>query len=180
MRRKQAHVGNQADHAIATVLSCSDSRVPVELIFDAGIMDLFVVRTAGHALDDAALASLEYGMLHVHTPLMVVLGHSGCGAVTATLEMVTEGSKPAEPSLVSLLEGIAPAVHGAMAQRSDAGKDELLDLAIEENVRNTIQMLFQRSPAIKKGVEQGDFHVVGAIYDLGEGRVRWLDPGQAD
>lgn len=176
LRRQQAHVGDQGDHAIATILSCSDSRVPVELIFDQGIMDLFVVRTAGQAVDDAALASLEYGMLHVHTPLLVVLGHSGCGAVTATLNMVANGAKPAEPSLVNLLEGIAPAVRSAMEQNAGAGKEKLLDMAIEENVRQIIQSLFQRSPDIKRGVAEGSFDVVGAIYDLGDGRVRWMEP----
>ncbi|MCB2190894.1 MAG: carbonic anhydrase [Deltaproteobacteria bacterium] len=176
LRRRQAHLGDQAHHALATVLSCSDSRVPVELIFDVGIMDLFVVRTAGHALDSATLASVEYGMLHVHTPLLVVLGHSSCGAVTAALNMVKDNAVPHEASLRQLLDGIAPAVHQAMADSAEAEGGELLDRAIEENVRHTMRTLFQQSPAIKQGVADGDFAAVGAIYDLAHGRVRWLEP----
>ena len=179
LRRRQAHLGNQADHAMATVLSCSDSRVPVELIFDVGIMDLFVVRTAGHSLDSATLASVEYGMLHVHTPLLVVLGHSGCGAVTAALNMVQNDALPAEASLRELLGGITPAVRQAMADLPEAQSGELLDRAIEENVRLTMQALFRRSEAIREGVASGAFAAVGAIYDLAHGRVRWLEPRQA-
>jgi carbonic anhydrase len=179
LRRRQAHLGNQADHALATVLSCSDSRVPVELIFDVGIMDMFVVRTAGHTLDAATLASVEYGMLHVHTPLLVVLGHTGCGAVTAALEMVKSDAAPAEASLRNLLGGITPAVRRAMAALPGADSGELLDRAIEENVLQTLQALFRQSPAIRQGVAAGDFAAVGAIYDLGHGRVRWLEPPQS-
>ncbi|MCF8065615.1 MAG: carbonic anhydrase [Desulfarculaceae bacterium] len=174
-RRRQAHLGNQADHAMATVLSCSDSRVPVELIFDVGIMDLFVVRTAGHCLDSATLASVEYGMLHVHTPLLVVLGHTGCGAVTAALDMVQNDAAPAEASLRKLLSGITPAVHQAMADLPEANGEELLDRAIEENVKMTMQTLFQQSEAIREGAASGAFTAVGAIYDLAHGRVKWLE-----
>ncbi|MBU4563942.1 MAG: carbonic anhydrase [Desulfarculus sp.] len=178
LRRRQAHLGNQADHAMATVLSCSDSRVPVEMIFDVGIMDLFVVRTAGHSLDSAALASVEYGMLHVHTPLLVVLGHSNCGAVTAALDMVQNDAVPAEASLRGLLSGITPAVHQAMADLPEANSGALLDRAIEENVKQTMQTLFRQSEAIRDGVASGAFAAVGAIYDLAHGRVKWLEPGQ--
>lgn len=175
LRRQQAHLGDQADHAMATVLACSDSRVPVEKIFDVGIMDLFVVRTAGHALDAAALASVEYGMLHVHTPLLVVLGHSGCGAVTAALKMVRDDATPQEESLRHLLRGITPAVHQAMADLPAGGGDELLERAIEENVKQGLGTIMQKSSAIKQGVAAGDFAAVGAVYDLAQGRVRWLE-----
>ncbi|MBU1155558.1 MAG: carbonic anhydrase [Proteobacteria bacterium] len=178
LRRKEAHLGNQADHAMATVLACSDSRVPVEMIFDVGIMDLFVVRTAGHSMDSATLASVEYGMLHVHTPLLVVLGHTGCGAVTAALDMVQNDAVPAQASLRGLLSGITPAVHQAMADLPEAGAEELLDRAIEENVKQTMQALFRQSKAIREGVASGAFAAVGAIYDLAHGRVRWLEPQQ--
>lgn len=178
LRRRQAHLGNQADHAMATVLACSDSRVPVEMIFDVGIMDLFVVRTAGHSLDSATLASVEYGMLHVHTPLLVVLGHTNCGAVTAALDMVQNDAVPAEASLRGLLSGITPAVHQAMADLPEANGGALLDRAIEENVKQTMQALFRQSEAIREGVASGAFAAVGAIYDLAHGRVKWLEPGQ--
>ena len=173
-RRQQAHLGNQADHAMATVISCSDSRVPVEMIFDVGIMDLFVVRTAGHALDSAALASVEYGMMHVHTPLLVVLGHTGCGAVTAAMEMVQGGEHPPEQGLRDLLDGIAPSVHRAMADMPQAEDGQVLNRAIEENVRQTLRTILDKSEAIREGVASGAFCVVGAIYDLAHGRVRWL------
>ena len=82
-RLAQAGTENQGDHAYATVITCSDSRVPVELIFDAGVMDIFVIRVAGNVCDTDEVGSIEYGLAHVHTPILVVLGHTQCGAVTA-------------------------------------------------------------------------------------------------
>ena len=115
-------------------------------------MDLFVVRTAGHCLDSATLASVEYGMLHVHTPLLVVLGHTGCGAVTAALDMVQNDAAPAEASLRKLLSGITP---GGCTKPwpicPRANSEELLDRAIEENVKMTMRTLFQQSEAIRGG-----------------------------
>ncbi|MBE0665669.1 MAG: carbonic anhydrase, partial [Candidatus Aminicenantes bacterium] len=87
-RLAQAGKESQADHAYATVISCSDSRVPVELLFDAGIMDIFVVRVAGNVMDVDEAGSIEYGLVHVNTPVLVVLGHTQCGAVTAVTQVV--------------------------------------------------------------------------------------------
>ncbi len=174
-RRALAAGSDQGAYALATVLACSDSRVPVELIFDAGIMELFVVRVAGNVVDRATLASVEYGVLHAHTPLLVVLGHSGCGAVTAALARERGGPAPAEPAVRELLAGIAPAARAAMTGRPQAGREELVDLAVEQNVRRSLRGLFNASPALREAGAAGDFRAVGAVYDLAEGLVRWLD-----
>lgn len=178
-RRELAAVSNQGDYALATVLCCSDSRVPAELIFDAGIMELFVVRVAGNVVDRATLASVEYGVLHAHTPLLVVLGHSDCGAVTAALARESGGPDPQEPALAELLDGIAPAVRAAMAEAPGAGGDGRLDRAVEHNARRSLSLLFEASPALRQAREEGRFTAVVAIYDLADGLVRWLDTDSA-
>jgi carbonic anhydrase len=173
-RRELAAGGDQAEHALATVLACSDSRAPVERIFDAGIMDLFVVRVAGQVLGESVLASLEYGVLHVHTPLLVVLGHTGCGAVTAALARERGGPAPAEEKVGRLVERISPAARRALQAAAGQGPERELELAVEENVRQAVAELDRLSPALCRAESRGEFAAAGAIYDLGTGRVRWL------
>jgi carbonic anhydrase len=174
VRRALAAGGDQADHAVVTVLSCSDSRVPVERIFDAGIMDLFVVRTAGQALDSAGLASLEYGVLHARTPLLVVLGHSRCGAVTAALARERGGPSPAQERVGRLLDRLVPAARRALEELPGAGEAELVERAVAENVRLGLREIMERSPALARARDQGLFEAAGAHYDLATGRVGWL------
>jgi len=173
-RRRLAANADQGAHAVATVLACSDSRVPVELIFDAGVMDLFVVRVAGNVVTPATLASLEYGVLHVNTPLLVVLGHSGCGAVTAALGMERGEAPPAEFHVTNLLECISPAVRGALEGVPPAGPESLLDRAIELNVRRAMSQILCMSPPLDRAAGQGRFQLAGALYELGDGEVKWL------
>jgi carbonic anhydrase len=156
-------------HPFATVLACSDSRVPVELLFDQGVGDVFVVRVAGNVADTDEIASLEYGVDHLATPVLVVLGHERCGAVTATVEGAeTHGSIP------ELLAKIRPAV--AQTRRMHPGTEPaaLVPLAIRTNVFLAIETLLRRSEAVRKRVAAGELQVVGAIYDLSTGRVEWL------
>ncbi len=102
----QAGKENQADHAYATIISCSDSRVPVERIFDAGIMDLFIIRVAGNVVDTDEAGSIEYGLAHVKTPLFVVLGHTQCGAVTAVTEAIQGHGHALEINIPPLVDNI--------------------------------------------------------------------------
>lgn len=180
-RRQLAAAGDQAEHALATVLACSDSRVPVEHIFDVGVMDIFVVRVAGNIISRSTLASLEYGVLHVHTPLLVVLGHSDCGAVTSALAWQGGGPAPREEKVRWLLERIVPVAGRARAALPGRDGSEVLDRAVEENVRQSLEDILSLSPPLAQAAGQGSFAAVGAIYDLPSGRVRWLDhgPGQA-
>lgn len=173
-RLKLAGSASQADYAYATVLSCSDSRVPVEYIFDAGVMDIFVVRVAGNVCDTDEAGSIEYGLAHVHTPLLVVLGHTQCGAVTAVTHEVQGEGHALERNIPALVDNIEPAVRRAMASTSKADDDQVIPLAIEENVWQSIEDLFRASPATRKLMQSGEVKVVGAIYDVETGLVHWL------
>ena len=152
-----------------TVLSCADSRVPVELLFDQGIGDTFVVRVAGNVSDTDEVGTIEYGVGHLKTPLVVVLGHTGCGAVKAVLEGATvHGSIPA------LVDNIAPAVARAKAANPGASGAALLGAAVNANVWVSIDDLFQRSAEVRELVTSGNLKVVGAVYDLESGQISLL------
>jgi carbonic anhydrase len=169
-----AGISDQGNYAFATVLSCSDSRVPVELIFDAGIMDLFVVRVAGNVCDTDEIGSIEYGLAHVKTPLLVILGHTRCGAVTAVSQAVAGHGHKLERNIPPLVDNIIPAVRRAMDRHADVHGEAIVPFAIEENVWQGVEDLFMKSPAVRNLVKAGTVKVVGAIYDLGTGKVEWL------
>ncbi|MDF1810340.1 MAG: methyl-accepting chemotaxis protein [Phycisphaerales bacterium] len=174
-RFTQAGSENQGDHAIATVITCSDSRVPVELLFDAGVMDLFVIRVAGNVCDTDEIGSIEYGLAHVNTPLLVVLGHTQCGAVTAVTNAETGHPHQLERNIPPLIDNIKPAVRRALDSCSGCDTDTVVEHAIQENVWQSIEDLFQDSPVTRNLVNEGKVKVVGAIYNVGTGQVEWLD-----
>jgi len=151
----------------ASILACSDSRGPVELIFDRGVGDLFVVRVAGNVAGDTELASLEYGVEHLNTPILVVLGHSKCGAVTA----VTKAAE-LHGHLGAIAEKIQPAADKARTESTNP--NDLIPRAVQANVWNTMERVMRDSSIIRERVEAGNVQVVGAIYDLETGRVSWL------
>ncbi|OGV54747.1 MAG: carbonic anhydrase [Lentisphaerae bacterium GWF2_52_8] len=173
-RIKLAGEANQGAYAYATVLSCSDSRVPVEYVFDAGVMDVFVVRIAGNVCDTDEIGSIEYGIAHVKTPVLVVLGHSQCGAVTAVCDHLQGKKQQLERNIPPLVDKIIPAAERAMKSHSELKGAELLPYAIEENVWQSINDLFMKSPATRQLVKDGKVKLVGAIYDVGSGKVNWL------
>ncbi|MGH8851767.1 MAG: carbonic anhydrase [Casimicrobiaceae bacterium] len=150
----------QVQHPIAAILSCADSRVAPELVFDQGPGELFVVRVAGNIVTPDLLASLEYGVQFLGAPLVMVLGHSGCGAVDAAIKVLkTKAVLPGK--LPGLIRAIKPAV--IAAEKTKTG--DLLDNAIAENVRRQVIRLKNSPPIIKKVL------VVGAVYDLRTGKV---------
>jgi len=165
---------NQGDYAYATVITCSDSRVPVELVFDAGVMDIFVIRVAGNVCDTDEIGSIEYGLAHVDTPVLVVLGHTQCGAVTAVTHAIHGKGHELERNIPPLVDNIEPAVRRAMAAHPEMHGDTIIPLAVEENVWQGIEDLFTESPATRSLVKEGKAKVLGAIYDVGSGAVRWL------
>lgn len=170
-RVKLASVSNQKDYALVTILSCSDSRVPVELIFDAGIMDLFVIRTPGNICKSNEVGGIEYGIHHVYTPLVVILGHSDCGAVTTAVK----GTGKLERNIPGLLEPIRKVVDRARKGYPGISEEELIKLCIRENVYYEIKILFERSAATRNIVKKGKVKVLGGIYDIDSGKVEWLD-----
>jgi carbonic anhydrase len=173
-RLKLAGSEDQGKYAYATVITCSDSRVPVELIFDAGVMDIFVIRVAGNVCDTDEIGSIEYGLGHVHTPVLVVLGHTQCGAVTAVTRALNGQGHKLERNIVPLINNIIPAVEKAKAEHKDLHGDAVIPYAIEENVWLGIHDLFMQSPEARNMVKEGKAKVVGAIYDVGTGKVKWL------
>ncbi len=165
---------NQADHAYASILSCSDSRVPVELIFDAGVMDLFIIRVAGNVCNGDEIGSIEYGLAHVHTPVLVVLGHTQCGAVTAVTHALQGKGHALERNIPPLVKSIEPAVRQAMADHPNAHGNDILPHAIEANVWRGIETLFMESPVTRDLIKRGAAKVVGALYDVSTGTIHWL------
>jgi len=150
----------------AAILSCADSRVAPELAFDQGPGDLFVVRVAGNFVSNDGLASLEYAVQFLGTRLILVLGHSNCGAVDAAIQVVRD--KLELPGhLPEMLREIKPAAETALA----GGGDDLLDMAIAENVRLGVDRLAKAEPIIGGMVASGGVKVVGAVYDLATGKV---------
>jgi carbonic anhydrase len=170
----QAGSEDQGKHAFATIISCSDSRVPVERLFDAGIMDTFIIRVAGNVVDTDEAGSIEYGLAHVNTPLFVVLGHTQCGAVKAVTAAMEGHGHPLEVNIPALVDNIEPAVKRAMEQNPKADEKEVVPFAIVENVWQSVHDLFIKSAAAREMVKSGKVKVVGAIYDVGTGKVDWL------
>lgn len=165
---------NQGDYAYATVITCSDSRVPVEILFDAGIMDIFVIRVAGNVLDVDEIGSVEYGLAHVNTPVFVVLGHTQCGAVTAVTNAVQGHGHPLERNIPPLIDNIIPAVKKAIADNPNGTGEDMISRAIEENIWQGVEDLFMKSPVSRDLVKTGKAKVVGAIYDVSNGQITWL------
>ncbi|MBI1919543.1 MAG: carbonic anhydrase [Geobacter sp.] len=162
----------------AIVLSCSDSRVPPEIIFDKGLGEIFVVRVAGNVVDPVTLGSIEYAAEHLGSPLIVVLGHERCGAVTAAVDAK---GKP-EGNIGAIVKSIAPAVKKAKSQCKDCKKKEctgdekakLVECAIDENVKLVAGNITKQSAVIKELVKKGKVKIVTAKYDLDDGLVTLL------
>ena len=167
--RQQELAGGQHPHA--TILSCADSRVAPEIILDQGLGDLFDVRVAGNVATDSEVASIEYAAEHLHTRLVVVMGHQKCGAVTAAAEA---GTGPADGHLGVLLSLIRPAVQSAKSQSGD-----VVENAVRINVENVVRQLRASTPVLAGLVAHGELTVVGAVYSLDTGKVAWLPQGSA-
>ena len=166
---RRALTAGQGQHPFATVLTCSDSRVPAELIFDQGIGDLFVVRVAGNVAATDEIGSMEYAVDHLNTPVVVVLGHSQCGAVTAVVE-----NAKLPGSIAALVAPIKPAADKAKAENPGAAKEAQVSAAVKANVFQAMEDVLTKSPVIKAAVKAGKTRLVGALYDLDTGKVEWL------
>jgi carbonic anhydrase len=153
-------------HPFATILSCSDSRVPPEIVFDQGLGDLFIVRVAGNVINDDGLGSIEYAVDHLGTRLIVVLGHQSCGAVKAAKETIAaKGRAPGH--IESLVTAIKPAV--------EATANDDLDTTIKANVKHVVQALRSSTPILKAKIDSGEIRVIGGYYSLDTGTITFLD-----
>lgn len=158
----------KGQHPFAIVLTCADSRVSPELLFDAGLGDLFVLRVAGNVTDDAILGSIEYAVEHLHAPLIMVLGHERCGAVSATVDAVKSGGEVPR-HIDSLVKALRPAVDRVKADGGD-----VVDHAVSANAELVAEALRKSGPVLAEHVEEGALKVVAARYDLDSGEVQVL------
>ena len=160
--RQRELAAGQAPHAI--ILSCADSRVAPEIVLDQGLGDLFDVRVAGNIASDTELASIEYAASHLHAPVVCVMGHQRCGAVTAAAD-----SGHAEGHIPALLALIHPAIGQAKGEPGD-----FIDNAVRHNVENVVRQIRGSTPVLAPLVTSGALRVVGAVYSLDTGKVTWL------
>jgi carbonic anhydrase len=162
----------------AIVLGCSDSRVPAEIVFDQGLGDLFVIRVAGNIVAPSQIGSIEFAAERFGTRLVVVLGHSQCGAVTATLEMLRRPGAAPSRNLSSIVERIRPAVEnlpGAAGGPGGADMEALLAEGVRANVRHAVRQLRHGSESLERLMREDGLLIVGAEYSLHSGLVDWLD-----
>ena len=153
----------------ATIIGCSDSRVPPELVFDVGFGELFVIRVAGNVIGPAVMGSIQYAAVHLRTPLFVVMGHEGCGAVQAALAARNDGAR--QPSRIALLlDWIVPGLESVDASQAP---DQQMAAAVEANVRWSMRQLLD-TPEGQARMSEGVLKLVGAVYELRTGRVRFL------
>lgn len=166
-RREELAAAGQ--RPIATILGCSDSRAPLELIFDQGVGDIFVVRVAGNIAGPSELGSIDYGVGHLGTPVVLVLGHTSCGAVTAAVQ----NARP-HGNIAEIVGQIRPAVAKAKEWSPNASGEELVNKSIKANVWLTMEHILRKSQEVRDQVEAGRILLVGGVYDLVSGQVSWL------
>tara|TARA_R110002096_G_scaffold159011_9_gene324653 strand:+ start:6503 stop:7144 length:642 start_codon:yes stop_codon:yes gene_type:complete len=171
--RRSELVSGQTPFAI--LLGCSDSRVPGELIFDQGLGDLFVIRVAGNIVAPSQIGSVEFAASQFGTPLVVVMGHSMCGAVQATLDQLETPQENRSPNLRSIVNRIRPAVETLVEAESGKSPEELLEIAIRANIRASVNQLRNGSAILESLIQDNGLMVVGAEYSLETGVVDFLD-----
>lgn len=162
-------LSENGQYPFAAVLTCSDSRVAPELIFDQGLGDLFVIRDAGNVADTMETASIEYAVEHLNVPLVVVLAHEKCGAVQASLE-----GGEVTPNIQELINRIKPSIDKVNAENKDADEEEIASEVENENAKETVSELL-KSPTIKELVDSGRVKIVAAKYHIESGEVEFLD-----
>lgn len=174
---ERVHRTKAADgqNPFAIVLACSDSRVPIELIFDQGIGDLFVIRVAGNIVAPSQIGSVEFAAKQFGTRLVLVLGHSNCGAVIATLNELALRNRHRSPNLRSIVDRIRPAVEPLLREHTNDNIDEILADAVRANIRASVERLSHGSLILEQLVESGDLAVIGAEYSIENGAVDFFE-----
>jgi len=163
----------------AIILGCSDARVPAEIVFDQGLGDLFVIRVAGNVVAPSQIGSVEFAAEKFGTKLVVVLGHSHCGAVTACVETLINPDQQFSPNLRSIVDRIRPSVYNLheiyTANGQDIDEQELINRGIKANVRMSVTQLKHGSRILEDAVNNGSLIIVGAVYDLDTGKVTFIE-----
>jgi carbonic anhydrase len=171
-RRRELPAGQEP---LAIILGCSDARVPAEIVFDQGLGDLFVIRVAGNIVAPSQVGSVEFAAAAFGTRLVVVLGHSNCGAIHATLDQLTRPSKEQSPNLRSIVNRIRPAVEGLIERSAALDRDALVQQAVRANIRMSADHLRHGSEVLEQAIERDGLLVVGAEYSLESGVVEFFD-----
>jgi carbonic anhydrase len=171
-RRSEVAAGQQP---FAIILGCSDSRVPAEIVFDQGLGDLFVIRVAGNIVAPSQVGSVEFAAARYETRLVVVLGHSQCGAVTATLEELQRPGETQSRNLRAIVDRVRPSVQGLLATDLRHNREALLQQAVRANIRASVDHLRHGSEVLEQLIQQGGLKVVGAEYSLETGVVEFFD-----
>jgi len=171
-RRRELPAGQEP---FAIILGCSDARVPAEIVFDQGLGDLFVIRVAGNIVAPSQVGSVEFAAAAFGTRLVVVLGHSNCGAIHATLDQLTRPSKEQSPNLRSIVNRIRPAVEGLIERGTAQNRDALVRQAVRANIRMSADHLRHGSEVLEQAIERDGLLVVGAEYSLENGVVEFFD-----
>ena len=163
----------------AIILGCSDARVPAEIVFDQGLGDLFVIRVAGNVVAPSQIGSVEFATEKFGTKLVVVLGHSHCGVVTACVETLINPDQQFSPNLRSIVDRIRPSVYNLheiyTANGQDIDEQELINRGIKANVRMSVTQLKHGSRILEDAVNNGSLIIVGAVYDLDTGKVTFIE-----
>lgn len=164
-----------AQNPFAIILGCSDSRVPAEIVFDQGLGDLFVIRVAGNIVAPSQVGSVEFAAAQFGTPLVVVLGHSSCGAVLATLEELRQPMEQRSPNLSSIVDRVMPSVEALLLDDPDQSAEVLLDRAVRANIETSVHHLRHGSEILEGLIAKDQLMIVGAEYSLETGRVDFFD-----
>lgn len=172
MRRQELVEGQ---NPCATILTCSDSRVPVEQVFDQGLGDLFVIRVAGNVVAPSLIGSVEYAAEVLGCELVVVMGHSRCGAVKATLDVAQGTGSVPSANIGDIVERIRPGIEPVLGDAHGRDPASVLELAISANVRASVRAMRHGSPLLERRIHEGTLVVLGATYDIGTGKVSFLD-----
>ena len=170
-RRRELPAGQEP---LAIILGCSDARVPAEIVFDQGLGDLFVIRVAGNIVAPSQIGSVEFAAAAFGTRLVVVLGHSNCGAIHATVDQLTRPTRDQSPNLRSIVNRIRPAVEG-LIERAGTDRDALVRQAVRANIRMSADHLRHGSEVLEQAIEKDGLLVVGAEYSLESGVVEFFD-----
>jgi carbonic anhydrase len=171
-RRRELPAGQEP---LAIILGCSDARVPAEIVFDQGLGDLFVIRVAGNIVAPSQVGSVEFAAAAFGTRLVVVLGHSNCGAIHATLEQLARPSRDQSPNLRSIVNRIRPAVEALIERNTGVDRDALVQQAVRANIRVSADHLRHGSEVLEQAIEKDGLLVVGAEYSLESGVVDFFD-----
>lgn len=168
-------VSVESQSPFAIVLACSDSRVPIELIFDQGIGDLFVIRVAGNIVAPSQIGSVEYAARQFGTKLVLVLGHTNCGAVIATLNELAKRESHRSPNLRAIVDRVRPALEPVIAHHEMSEGDEVLRDSVRANIRSSVERLSHGSRILERLVDDGELVVIGAEYSVETGAVEFFD-----